>query len=135
MMLRSAIALTILLSGFTVRAEPPAKDKLDEAALLKSLKEADAVFTAKIGEVKLIAQTNSIPPSIRGDVTFKDVKALRGKSEEKKYAYTYKEGTTKNLDLDAEGQVIVAVKAKGVSVIIPATEANLALVKKAEEKK
>ncbi len=33
----------------------------------------------------------------------------------------------------AEGMVLVAVKQKGVTVIVPATEANLALAKKARE--
>ena len=130
---RYLVMLAVLFAGFTVQAEPPAKD--NEAALLKSLQEADAVFTAQIGGVKPISQTNSIPPSIRGEITFKDVKPLKGKADGAKFGYSYREGTTKNLDLAAEGQVIVAVMQKGVTVVIPATEANLALVKKSEEKK
>src|SRR4051812_15412845 len=60
-------------------ADPP-KDKGDkaEADLVKALKDADAVFTAKVGKVEPLGQTNSIPASVFGKVSFKDPKALRG---------------------------------------------------------
>ncbi len=106
----------------------------DKDALTKSLKEADVVFTGKIGKVNPLGQTNSIPPSTFGNVTFKDTKALRGTVPGgATFSYSYREGATKNLELMAEGMVLVAVKQKGVTVIVPATEANLALAKKARE--
>jgi hypothetical protein len=47
------------------------------------------------------------------------------------FSYSYRKGLTKNLDLRPDAQVVVAVKGKRVSVIVPATEANLVLAKKA----
>src|SRR4051794_1735996 len=49
-----------------------------EADLVKTLKAADAVFTAKVGKVEALGQTNSIPASVFGKVTFKDMAALSG---------------------------------------------------------
>lgn len=135
MKLRSVLALAVVLVGFSVRIQADEKPKVDEAELMKSLKAADAVFTAEIGSAKPVAQTNSIPPSIIGEITFKSVKALRGKSEEKVYRYGYREGSVKNLEFGEKGRVIVVVKEKGVLAIIQATEANLALVRKADEPK
>jgi hypothetical protein len=111
-------------------------EEKDQEPLLKTLKEADVVFTGKIGKVMPLGQTNSIPPSTFGEITFKEAKALLGKvADAPKYSYSYKEGTTKNVDLKTTEQVLVAVKGKGVSAIVPATEANLALAKKALEGK
>jgi len=53
--------------------------------------------------------------------------------EPAKFSYSFREGSTKNLDLKTEGEVLVAVKGKGVAIVVPATEANLALAKKAIE--
>ena len=106
----------------------------DQAALTKALKDADIVFTGKIGKVNPLGQTNSIPPSTFGNVAFKDTKALRGTVPGgATFNYSFREGTTKNLDLDAAGAVLVAVKQKGVLAIVPATDTNLALAKKALE--
>jgi hypothetical protein len=129
-----AFALAALFAGAAL-ADGPDKKRTDEAELLKALRDASAVFTAELGGVKPVAQTNSIPPTTRGEVSFKEAKPLRGKAGEKVYGYTYREGATKNVDLGATGRVLVAVKDKDVLAIVPATEANLALVKKAEEKK
>ena len=124
-----------LLGIFLIMPVTGAQDKRKvEDALAKSLKEADVVFTGKIGKVDPLGQTNSIPPSTFGEVTFKEAKALRGTvPEPAKFSYSFREGSTKNLDLKAEGAVLVAVKGKAVSVVVPATEANLALAKKAIE--
>ena len=103
-----------------------------DEALAKSLKDADVIFTAKIGKVEPLGQTNSIPPSTFGSIAFKDAQALRGTVPDgAKFSYSFREGTTRNLDLKAQGEVIVAAKGKGVIAIVPATEANLALAKKA----
>jgi hypothetical protein len=110
------------------------KQDKDNAGLGKAFQEADAVFTAEVGEIKPLSRTNSIPPSIRGDITFKDVKSLRGTPEGRKFAYTYRKGSTKNLDLAAKGRVVVAVRHKAVTVLVPATDANLALAKAAKSK-
>jgi hypothetical protein len=105
----------------------------EQEALAKSLKEADTVFTGKIGKVNPLGQTNSIPPSTFGNVTFKETKALCGTvAGGATFSYSFREGR-KNFDLEAAGQVLVAVKQKGVLVIVPATEANLALAKKVIE--
>src|SRR5438874_12328425 len=78
----------------------------DQAALTKALKDADVVFTAKIGKVNPLGQTNSIPPSTFGNVSFKDTKALRGTvAGAATFNYSFREGTTRNLDLDAAGPV------------------------------
>ena len=131
--MKKQFAGVALLAAFILVASVPAQDKADDA-LAKALKEADVVFTGKIGKVNPLGQTNSIPPSTFGNVTFKDTKALRGKVPEgTTFAYSYKEDFTKNLDLTAAGAVLVAAKGKGVSVIVPATEANLALAKKVLE--
>jgi hypothetical protein len=82
-----------------------------------------------------LGRTNSIPPSIFGNVTFKDVQALRGKPPEPAtFSYSHKEGTTKHLDLKSEGLMVVAVKGQAVTAVVPATEANLALTKTPAEK-
>ena len=107
----------------------------DRDALTKSLKEADLVFTAKISKVNPLGETNSIPPSTFGNVVFKDPKALRGTvPNAATFNYSFREGTTKNLDLMSKDTVLVAVKQKGVAAIVPATEANLALANKLLEK-
>ena|SRR5436305_13777122 len=117
----------------TSRAEDK-KDQPDDA-LLKSLKEADVIFTGTIDKVSPLGQTNSIPPSTFGEIKFKNTKALRGSIPEGKLNYSFREGK-KNFDLDAKGDVIVALQKTGVTVIVPANDANLALAKKiAEEKK
>ncbi len=122
----------MLASGFMGIPCALADDKGQEA-LANSLKEADVVFTAKIGKVNPLGQTNSIPPSIFGNITFKEAKALRGTVPgAATYSYSFREGR-KNLDLEAAGQVLVAVKQKGVLAIVPASEANLAVAKKAIE--
>jgi hypothetical protein len=132
---RTAVVLLALVIGLLAVPSFSAEEKADDA-LLKVLKEADAVFTGKIGKVNPLGQTNSIPPNTFGEITFKDAKALRGTvAEAPKYSYSYKEGTTKNVDLKATEQVLVAVKGKSVSAIVPATETNLALAKKALEGK
>jgi hypothetical protein len=128
--MRNALLPLIALTLLVPLAGGQEKESPDKAALAKAVQDADAVFTATIEKVKPISQTNSIPPSIRGEVTFKDVKPLRGKAEGETFAYTFKKGTTKNLELDAKGQVLVAIKQKAAMVIVPATEANLGLVKK-----
>src|SRR5207248_752795 len=103
--------------------------------LARAFKEADLVFTARVAKVTPVGRTNSIPPSTFGNVTFKDVNDLRGKTPEPAtFSYTYKEGTTKHLDLKSEGLMVVAVKGKAVSAAVPATEANLALAKATEGK-
>ena len=131
--MKKQLAVVALLAAIILVASAPAQDQVDDA-LAKSLKEADVVFTGKIGKVNPLGQTKSIPPSTFGNVTFKDAKALRGKvPEEATFAYSYKEDFTKNLDLKAEGTVLVAAKGKGISVLVPATEANLALAKKVLE--
>jgi hypothetical protein len=104
-------------------------------ALEKALKEADAVFIAKIGKVDPLGQTNSIPRSTFGTAKFTDTKALRGKVlEAALYSYSFREGA-KNINLKLDGQVLVAAKQLGLSVIVPASEANLALAKKVIEAK
>jgi hypothetical protein len=132
---RTGVVILALVVGLLAVPSFSAQEKADDG-LLKALKEADVVFTGKIGKVMPLGQTNSIPPSTFGEITFKDAKALLGKvADAPKYSYSYKEGTTKNVDLKATDQVLVAVKGKGVSAIVPATEANLALAKKALEGK
>jgi len=107
-----------------------AQEKAEEA-LAQSLKEADVIFIGTIGKVEPLSQTNSIPPSTSGRVSFKVGQTLHGTVPEgATFTYTYKEGTTKNMELGTDAQVLVAAKGKGVFVIVPATEANMALVKK-----
>ena len=99
-------------------------------ALEKSLKEADVVFTGKIGKLNPQGQTNSIPPSTFGDITFNETRALRGKLPEgAKFSYSFREGMS-NMDLRATGRVLVAVKGKSVSAVVPASDTNLELAKK-----
>jgi hypothetical protein len=124
--LSAGVALLILLAPYSA-----AQDKKAEEALAKALKEADAIFTAAVGKVSPQGQTNSIPPSTFGNVTFKDAKALRGTAPEAAVPYSVREGM-KHIDLTAKGQVLVAVK-KSVTALVPATEANLALAKKVIE--
>jgi hypothetical protein len=126
MKIQMAILLGVLVMAPYSRAQ-------DEAALSNALKDADIVFTGKIGKVNPLGQTNSIPPSTFGNISFKETKALRGTVPEGgMFNYSFREGR-KNFDLKATGSVLVAVKQKGVLLIVPATEANLALAKKVIE--
>jgi hypothetical protein len=128
------VVFLALVGGFMLQPCSTGQEK-GQDALAKSLKEADLVFTGKIGKINPLGQTNSIPPSTFGNITFKDTKTLRGTvPSAATFSYSFREGTTKNLDLEATGQVLVAVKQKGVSVIVPAREANLAVAKMALEK-
>jgi hypothetical protein len=126
--------IAALLGVFLLAPVAAGQDKKADDALAKSLQEADVVFTGQIGKVNLLGRTNSIPPNTFGKITFKDARALHGAVEEAPmFSYSYKKGTTMNVDLEAKGQVLVAVKGKAVTVIVPATEANLALAKKVIE--
>ena len=118
-----------------VQDDKPAKpdEKAIAEALAKSLKDADAIFTADIGKVNALGQTNSIPASVFGNVTFKDAKALKGAVPEAALSYSFREGSAMNLGLEVKGKVLVATKGKGVLAIVPANEANLILAKKAIE--
>jgi hypothetical protein len=133
MMKHCPILVAALAFPLLALADPP-KDKAEkaEADVVKALKDADAVFTARVGKVEPQGQTNSIPASIFGKVSFKDPKALRGDlPKAATFSYSYREGMTELMDLEAKGDVIVAVKKEGVTVVVAATEANLALAKKA----
>ena len=130
--------LALLPAGSRADAVPlqAAQDKPDkdtpDADLTKAFKDAEVVFTGKLSKVQPRARTNSIPPSILGNVTFKEVKTLRGVAPaDSTFSYSYREGVTKNLDLKLDVPVVVAVKGKGAYVIVPATETNLALAMKA----
>ncbi len=124
------VALLFLVAGAPAEDKP---GKETTEALAKAFKDADTVFTAEIGKVQPLGQTNSIPASVFGNVTFKNAKALRGAAPEGALSYSFREGSTTNLDLEAVGKVLVATKGKGVLAVVPTTEANLALVKKADE--
>lgn len=127
------LVLVALPSPARIEDDEPARpdEKALAAALAKSLKDADAIFTAEIGTVKSLGQTNSIPASVFGNVTFKVDMALTGKGPDGALSYSFREGSIINLDLDAKGIVLVARKGKGVLAIGPATDANLALAKQA----
>jgi Domain of Unknown Function (DUF1080) len=127
MMLRFGVAT--FLGLFLLMSALPAQEKADDA-LAKALKEADLVFTGKIEKVNPLGRTNSIPPSIFGDIVFIETKALRGPAlEAGTFKYSFRKGM-KNMDLAEKGQVVVAVKQKSVTVIVAATEENLVLAKK-----
>ena len=120
-----AVALLASLAGGQEREAP------GPAALAKAFREADAVFTATVGKVRPLGMTDSIPASLFGQVTFKNIKPLRGAAPASPtFSYSYREGATEQMDLMAAGTVVVAARQKGVSVVVPATEANLALARK-----
>lgn len=130
---RPTLALLALLTLVTpTQADDKDKEKDEKAieALAKKLKDAEAIFTAEIGGMKVVAVSNKIPPSEVGEITFKDGKALKGMvADGGKYAYVRTIGVTKNYDLSEKGKVLVVVKG-GVTAVVPATEDNLALAKK-----
>ena len=104
----------------------------NEEELAEKLKGADAAFTAALGKVENLAQTNSIPPSVFGKASFKDAKALHGElPKAKSFSFSYRQGKTGVMDLAAKGRVLVAVKGGQVLAVVPATRANLAVAKKA----
>src|ERR1051325_4576020 len=118
------IAVMTLLGALLFVSGMPAQEKADDA-LAKALTEADLVFTGKI----------SIPPSVFGEIVFNETKALHGPQlDGATFRYSFRKGRT-NMDLAAKGLVLVAVKQKSVTVIVPATEANLALAQRAGDDK
>jgi hypothetical protein len=133
--MRFLLATALTMACLFCSAFGQESDGPDPNLLTKAFQEADVVFTATVGRVSPIGMTNSIPASIFGEVTFKDVKALRGAVPgTAKFSFSYREGETQQMDLAAKGTVLVAVRQKGVSAVVPATDANLALVKKAASK-
>lgn len=136
MTVRTALAFVALLLAFSAPADDTKDKAHNEAAeaLAQTLKDADTIFTAQMSKMNPLGQTNSIPASVFGEVTFKDGKAMKGTvADDGKYSYSHREGQTKNLDLGATGKVLVAAKGKSVTAIVPATEANIAAAKKAAE--
>jgi hypothetical protein len=131
--MRQLMSLVLALAFVSPLALADDKDGPDEATLTKAFKDADVIFTAKVGKVDAQGMTNSIPASIFGKVTFKDVKALYGDAPETPtFSYSYREGS-KQVVLSATDTVVVAVRQKAVTVVMPATEANLALATKARK--
>jgi len=125
------LAIDLLAGALAAAAPSPADPPAPTDGLAKAFREADAVFTATVGTVKPLGQTNSIPAGVFGEVTFKDAKAVRGTVPAvKAFGYGYREKAKQNLDLEAAGPVLVAVKWKGVVAVVPATEANLELAEK-----
>jgi len=126
------VGIALILSAGPGKDEPATdQPAVDEASLVTSLKEADLIFTGTLAKVHPLGQTNSIPASIFGAVTFKNLKPLRGSPPAAAtFSYSYREGLTKNLDLTPDAQVLAAAKGKAVIAIVPATDANLALAKK-----
>jgi len=122
------MAVVALLSVFLLRSVSTAGEK-SENTLANSLQEADLIFTGKIKKVDPLGRSNSVPPSTFGNITFADTKALRGAVTEGKFNYTYREGK-RNFDLEAKGEVLVAIKNTRVLAIVPATESNLGVAKK-----
>ena len=58
--------LSLMLLAPLGAAQNRTDDKVDnkaDDALARTLKDADAIFTAKIGKLNPLGQTNSIPPS------------------------------------------------------------------------
>src|SRR6516162_1452136 len=93
-------AFLVLVGGLMLGQNVPAQEK-SEDILAKSLTEADLVFTGKIGKVNPLGQTNSIPPSTFGNITFKEANVLRGTLPQViTFSYSFREGK-KNFDLEA----------------------------------
>jgi hypothetical protein len=125
----------LLMLAVTATASAADKDKLDagkdQADLVKALQAAENMFTAKVRKVEPLGQTNSIPASIFGKVTLKDLKPLSGAlPKAATFSSSYREGMTQLMDLMASGEVLVGVKKEGVSMVVAATEANLAIAKR-----
>jgi hypothetical protein len=134
--MRAMTSLVVAVTVLTPLAGGKEKEGPDQASLAKAFREADAVFTAKVKEVNPQGMTNSIPATVFGTVTFKDVKPVRGAAPEGlTFSYSYREGASKHLNLAATVPVVVATRQKAVTVIVPATEANLALAAKGAKQK
>lgn len=117
-----------------VDADPAKPQAKPDAEVLAALKGCDLIFTAKIAEMMPEGRTNAIPPSIIGRIKFQDVKPLKGAAPADpsfRFGYRDNEAGRKNLDLGAKELVLVGTVDKGVRVVVPATEANLAAAKKA----
>jgi RNA polymerase sigma factor (sigma-70 family) len=126
-----------------VRADD--KNAKPDEALLAALKDADLVFTAKITKSAEQAATNALPPTITGNVTFEDAKALRGRLPQSlEFRFTYRKDKDARMHLTKGDTVLVLAKALPVlpggavgvinySVLmsVPATEATVEAVKKA----
>jgi RNA polymerase sigma factor (sigma-70 family) len=115
----------------TSPSQPEAK--ADEE-LLAALRACELVITAKIARVTPMGQTNSVPPSIFGTITFQDVKVLTGKVPADPtfdYRYRNNEAGMRHLDLSSKELVLAGISGNGVRVIVPASEANLAAAKQA----
>ena len=83
------VMATTLLAGILAvfpqrgQADAPKEPEKPDEALVTALKGAEVIFTGKLTKVDPKGQTNSIPPSTFGTVTFGDVKALKGTAPEK----------------------------------------------------
>jgi hypothetical protein len=120
------VAATPLPSNEDVPARPAAPI---DPALREALKKVDQVFTAKIAGVKHNGAARSEPPIYFGNVTFQDMKALRGAAPAQptfNFSYRGNKDGRKNLLLDATEVVMVGVSGQDVRFIVPATDANVA---------
>ena len=139
------IASSVLLGAVVAIPSPVEIEHLKAVteALVKSLAAADAIFTA---EGYAVERVENNPASrachLIDKVTFKEGKPLKGKvTNEGVYFHDPRDILPKrvpeplNLEFKAKGKLLVAVKGERVLAVVPATDANLALAKKAAEEK
>src|SRR5262245_25110170 len=124
--------MRVVLSSFVVfvglalvacsSAQETDKDKNAKASLLRSIADADTVFTAVIDRVDPMAQTNSIPPTTTGTVRFKDIKRVTGRPDAATpFTYTHREDMP-NMHLDAKGKVLAVAKKDRLLAIVPISD-------------
>jgi hypothetical protein len=101
---------------------------LSQEDLVKCCKDAQIVFLANVKAIEH-GQTNSMPPHIFSTITFEDVSMLKGKEPPSLgFSFTNVPGSA---GVTTGANVIAAAKDDALLCVAPATEENLAAVKKA----
>jgi hypothetical protein len=128
--------LTMVLLGVT--GQVASLGATDDEKLLGTFKQSDLLLVGTIAEVKEVATSNSVPPVYLMNVTFKEVKMLRG-NEPANLAISYQTPDPKEPILAVGKKVVAAswmfqVPGGGAirrSMLVEATDANLKLAAQA----
>lgn len=128
--------LTMVLLG--VPGQVASLGATDDEKLLGTFKQSDLLLVGTIAEVKEVATSNSVPPVYLMNVTFKEVKMLRG-NEPANLAISYQTPDPKEPVLAVGKKVVAAswmfqVPGGGAirrSMLVEATDANLKLAAQA----
>ena len=144
-MIRAALAVAVTSAFFALGVacaqgirpinpdgvDVPAPTAVPKADVAAKFKQGDLLFVATVDQVKQVAMTSSIPPTILMNITFKDLQMLRGKAPGN-LTFHYSVRGQVDAALTAGKKAIVAANVAGnngvIVAIAEATDENLKAV-------